>query len=207
MQSIPQAHMSTSPHNHKCCIGGFTEEHTRETTSTSTPEESLNYGNNLNYINVNASKSFPPCDFHRLSHLEKQPHCSGVQVHLHNHACHGTPKARQSNPKHTCAPKIHRPSHTCGHDKKTPHACFEPLKAPYPHSGRCSINLDLPQEPENTTANNAAKRYHDSRFECYDNQSVPLHRADVACHRVWGPPLPVWGSSPCGSRIPRCFHS
>jgi hypothetical protein len=188
MQSIPEAHMPTSPHCHQRCVEGFPKKHPREPTPA--PEETLQHGNN--YINVNASKSSPPCDFHRFSHLEKQPHCSGVQVHLHNHACHSTTKGRHSTPKHTCVSQNHRPSHTCGHDKNTTHACFEPLKAPYPHSGRCSVNIDPPQEPENHKASDTAKRHHDSRYECYGHQSVPVHRADVTCHRVWGPPLPVW---------------
>lgn len=205
MHSIIEAQMPTSPYSHNGSIGGLIEEHTRETTST--PDESLRHGTNLNYINVNASKSFLPCDFHRSSHLDNKSHCSGVQVHLHNHACHSTKKAQQPSPKHTCVPRINRPSHACGHDKKTTHVCSKPLKAPYPHSERCSINLNLPKEPENPTASDTPKRYHDSRYECYDHQSVPLHQADVTCHRVWGPPFPVWRSRPCGSGSPRFFHS
>lgn len=183
METVPDAHIPACHPHHEHCKG----RNTQAQPNTPPPEN--------------------PCNTHRCSPMEKQPTCPGIQVHLHNHACPTPPKQRQATqpvqleqvPRHICT-KTQRPSHICGHSGQIIHPCLKQPRAPYPHSGRCSENIDFPAEPDtqNHNAKYAAKR------ECFHNhsdfhgqKSLPLHGGDIAW--VWGPPSPVWeGRSPCG---------
>lgn len=135
------------------------------------------------------------CDIHRCSHSEKQPHCSGVQVHIHNHAYKGIPKPRHPYSKDTCEIPTQGSVHLCGVDGKSVHECLKAPKDPYPHSGQCSLHLDFSHEPDR----HPKPDYGLDHSKCHGPRYFPLDRADVV--RVWGPPLPVWNARPCGSRV------
>lgn len=191
MENVSETQMPASPHHgHGGCAGCQPQAHpqTAIPTPPETPQREANSG-------VNASRTSHPCEIHRHPHQENQPHCSGIQVHLHNHACHTSPnKPRRPSPRKQYTPKTSKLSHVCGHDGQTVHPCFASLKAPYPHSGRCSLNMDFPQGPEINIANQAPRQDNQNdQFQYPSQQSMPFHAANVSCYRVWGPPLPAWG--------------
>lgn len=189
--------MPTRFHRHRSCVNCQPQEKPQTTTIPTAPKPMPHVTPTLN-----ANKASQHCEIHPHSHPEKQPHCTGLQVHLHNHshAYHSHTKPRHSNSSTSRAPCISKiqkpsPSHVCGYDEKITHTCFAPLKAPYPHSGRCSLHLDFPHEPDSHSPNHYFKQdIGQGKSEPHDHhmQHLPPQRPVIACHRVWGPPLPSW---------------
>lgn len=200
MGTVFETNTSTMPaqlHRHRGCANCQPQEEPQTTTSPTASKPMPHFTST-----PNTSKVSQHCEIHPHSYPEKQPHCTGLQVHLHNHshAHHSHTKPRHSTSVDSRAPYISKiqkpspsPSHACGHDEKITHTCFAPLKAPYPHSGRCSLHLDFPHEPDDHSPNYYFRRdigYGNSEHHDHHMQHLPPQRPVIACHRVWGPPLP-----------------